>query len=550
MNVAKKLTKVETEQDEYVNVSSEVRDCEIQLANMEGVEPSLITVSTEPDHPRSAYWYYSQRSEQYLFALKCAMEENLGSRVIIIDAPVKSGKKEIAFAAAAIDKGDLSVKHLYLTSFVRKENKEEQHDQYPKYEMDVLYCNTQKAVETSLKKIKKLKSKYDKIVIHYDESDHGTGNKGCASRFFDKVDVEKDESIYVRYYSATNEEILHSRFAEMSISKTLVFQPHWSYRGAEWFLDQGLVHQSKPFYDSNDDTLTQQGFELMNELISSPDKIYGVVRLTGKDKNSKDTNFNMFRNNVDLRRHYSTQGVNCIFVDQSYNLNWRTDIQCYTDAALYSIRNGTPQKYLIVLNQKCSRSTEIFMHKHIAWWHDHRNISTAYNTYQQAILRVCHYDVNGFRIKVYCDPEVIKLAARKITASAFTNLTGRSLSGRIGYKTIKTKFGTLEVYDKKEDIPEQHRPKFGRGKNVSAHSIKSNKHVDLADGLLKGAVLGGLGVAYVDGKNENFADSYEKLMNERPHWEGRYIVFVPEGTEISKIHTTKSTSIFGQPEIQ
>lgn len=106
-------------------------------------------------------------------------------------------------------------------------------DEIIRYGVKAVKCNRIEKMHEHVEEIK------EDSIVHVDELDYGSGKLQSLAPLITATDATKI------LYSATSHEIEK----EMSGTdfKLFTFVPNGNYRGAEWFLDQDLVHESKPF---------------------------------------------------------------------------------------------------------------------------------------------------------------------------------------------------------------------------------------------------------------------------------------------------------------
>lgn len=367
-------------------------------------------------HPWSVQEFEKDRKEQFDCAAKIinALEFDIN---VLVNAPVKSGKRQIAeIVALGYHDMDPLNKQYFITALNRLDTKE-QIGELSKYNLDVIVLSIEKDSKNLIQKLSAVKNP-NNIIVHFDESDYGTGIKNLFAKVFD---ICKKKRIKLVCYSATNEEAKNSGFAK--VAKVIEMVPNPLYKGAGWFLDMNLIYEPKPFFDGTN--ITQHGKEIIDWWPSQPDKPIAILRLTGGDK---DRGLYKDFMHSSKKSFLTKNNIDCKFVDGSNSFDWMDEYKNLLEA--YS-ENGT--RTLLVINQTCTRSTELGFHKHLAFLHDHRPNESNYSTLAQAYLRVAHYHQTGHRINIYGEREVFELAAGRITKEDFSG----KLSSRMNRNITK-----------------------------------------------------------------------------------------------------------------
>ena len=186
-------------------------------------------------HPHTAHWFSSNRSEIVAFGNDVILQIQAGKRHIAIKAPVKSGKREIVEYISARSK-QLGMKHsmFYITALNRKDVKS-QKEELEKYTInthcisgDIQCYDAIEAIELS-----------DYSISCIDECDYGSGKRQKMAPLFNKfIDIVPHVFLY---FSATIEETSVSAIKNRPDFHQMEFIPPPTYRGAKWFLDNGLV---------------------------------------------------------------------------------------------------------------------------------------------------------------------------------------------------------------------------------------------------------------------------------------------------------------------
>jgi len=371
----------------------------------------------EREHPWTIQEFDTDRNEQFNCASEIVTALDYNTNVLV-KAPVKSGKRQIAEIVALIyGQKDPLNKHYFITALNRLDTKS-QIEELSKYNLDVVVLGVQKDSRNLIQKLTAAQNP-NNIVVHFDESDYGTGIKNLFAKVFE---ICKKRRIKLVCYSATNEEAENSGFAD--VAKVIEMTPNALYKGAKWFLDNDLVKDPEAFYDG--ENITDHGKEIIDWWLAQTDKPIAILRLTGGEKDKGL--YNSFRRSS-KKSLLTKNNIECVFVDGFNGFDWMDE---YKNLLESFEENGT--RTLLVINQTCTRSTELGFHKHLAFLHDYRPNESNYSTLAQAYLRVAHYHPQGHKIVVYGEKEVFQLAAGLITKEEFSG----KLSSRMNKRTVKT----------------------------------------------------------------------------------------------------------------
>ena len=228
-------------------------------------------------HPHTAHWFSSNRSEIVAFGNDVILQIQAGKRHIAIKAPVKSGKREIVEYISARSK-QLGMKHsmFYITALNRKDVKS-QKEELEKYTInthcisgDIQCYDAIEAIELS-----------DYSISCIDECDYGSGKRQKMAPLFNKfIDIVPHVFLY---FSATIEETSVSAIKNRPDFHQMEFIPPPTYRGAKWFLDNGLVFPPSSFFEKDDGgniSFTEHAFNVIRECVT-PDRNVCVVRVSG-----------------------------------------------------------------------------------------------------------------------------------------------------------------------------------------------------------------------------------------------------------------------------
>lgn len=346
---------------------------------------------------RDLDWFRENRAEQYDFSVEVVdwIRLHPEMRNIVVEAEEKTGKREIVEIITLLTQKDYT--NEYYTAFTEKSIN-------PQLEEIQLYgiraeklTNYDKADSIAIRIEGELASAAENgqdrnFIVHVDELDYGSGNNQSLHPLI------KADTYTKVYYSATADELKQ----EMPDTeyKAFKFVPNETYRGAQYFLSDDLVHESTPFVQEVEGviTYTPQAIELAGSL--TDERPSGIVRLTkGNDYNNLKESLGITSSNPSV---YSVElGCKCEFVD--------CKIKDRFDPSNF---NRVTEKTIFFVKQCWRRSTEIKGHSKISFMHDHRRIAelsrsgAAYGSLSQAVSRVKHYSPNGEKIHVYTDPNV------------------------------------------------------------------------------------------------------------------------------------------------
>ena len=391
------------------------------------------TKSAEAVRERLVYMMVS-RFEQYK-AAKDIREFAGEGKNVLLSAEEKSGKRTIVEIVTLLDwekyymDGGKAPVNIYAVGLVRNDCKVQLDEMYDDYGIIAKSVNGKKDGEKILRDLAGDIS--NGANIHIDECDYASGKDQALAPFW-KIAKECAGLIGI-LYSATPEEVSLSK--DDDNVEHVVFQTSSDYCGAEFFLKNGLVHESKPFWDSDGNKWTDHGQALIDSLkenARSPDtavctRRVGVVRILSRKKNSE----------TDYKKCFATlygkeqDGINVKFVDMDHPFEWgnreawvknsttttnttTTTTTTATATTTTTTTTTTPKALLLVICATCTRSTELAGHEFLKFWHDNRSLdktdtasSAAFTTLSQALGRIKHYGAN--HIELYSDIRVYKL---------------------------------------------------------------------------------------------------------------------------------------------
>jgi hypothetical protein len=360
-------------------------------------------------HPHPMPWFEANRREIYNF-IATELGELLaaGKRHILVYAPVKAGKRELAECISVSYR--MNVTHYFVTSLNRKDVKTQ------KVELDrygIRTCVISEDRDAVLADIRADIAARRRVVMVVDESDYGSGSKQKLTEVHGAF-LDHPQVAYV-YFSATPEETESSALADREDYAELEFVPPVSYCGAQYFVEEDLVFAPEPFLDNDEGNLSvsRHGLDVIRDSITEERHI-GVVRVTGIPQATLQNE----RVKEALTQQLGTSAPNGrpweikVITDKS-PLEWENRI----------MQRGycmdTDKNHLFFLFQTCTRGTDLKgWHPKLAFWHDARSCKNSnLNTLVQALLRPSHYSaMSGYGgrpqpIRLYVDQLVMEYAA-------------------------------------------------------------------------------------------------------------------------------------------
>ncbi len=510
---------------------------------------------------KSIEWYELNRPEHYSFVRdkieKC-------KKHAIISMGVKVGKKEVVLIQnrRTISKPE-TVRHVFLTNFKRNDCKE-QREQLKSYDIDTFYCDE---LELSVAHIRKLIQAGVEVVVHVDESDYGSGSKMKMATTFKAIRAIKDY-VKLRLYSATNEEAIYSEFAGEADLLEMSDPP--SFFGPDDFLDANLVSEAEPFWDGKLNKLSPQGEDACKYWIEETNKPFSLLRIvTSRSKNENGVTYKKLKSSKKFREELALFGIKTYFVDGNNGFYWGK-AGGSTGGNTWELLDKK-SRILIVINQTCVRSTEVGFHPLIAFWHDYRPKSSAYNTVSQAQLRPVFYPYGvddqywidpSVKIKVYGCVDTYKMAAKRITPDEYVVLSGRKMSGRVSSESNLPVEVTYVVHP----VPSGVDPASVISKNIydpnntgqGISRISKNVENNVAKSLLQGSKNTESPVVFVDAANttepkhptldnspSQKLEWFNRIKDEKPEWVGNLVERKEKVIgDATVTHSAKNTSMY------
>ena len=412
------------------------------------------------------------------------LNEDLGSNRLLIHGEVKVGKREVVEYISVRDSYNPTRIHVFISAFHRKSD-EGQRDELEQHGINVFSVYNKKKQTEAITFVRECLDDGKFVVIHWDECDYGTGERQNLANIY-KI-FKKSPHVFNILYSATPEELLYSDDIASNSEDDLIsdfyengvvkkFTPPMGYCGAKKFIENDLVFQALPFFESSSCgvRLTEQGKSIIAqakaELRKSNRRRRNLLndREDAEDSNdlAKIDEINhqlgqiQTRNVIVLRLSYfegddydhdenydvsescKEKAIHS-FLKNSQHVEELEGVVIYADKldvkefdALPKVsaerikwsnkqywENMTKEKIVLVVHdQTATRSTEWVFHDRIYATHDYRKRLT-FNTVAQAQLRCAHYEQNyqnKFQpINIYGDVKTWKFAIGLIDAAEY-----------------------------------------------------------------------------------------------------------------------------------
>lgn len=533
-------------------------------------------------------FWKNERPEHYDFVVN-ELENN---RHVIVSASVKVGKQQLVYVSATLSKSVISkndgtekYRHVFLSNYARNDCVE-QKNELLKYGIESFFGkDLSKSINVINNHLKD--NNVERLYVHIDESDYGTGKGQSFDNVFKFIGQEINTAkLYTRLYSATNEEACYSNFKEKYNIPHVSFKDPDYFYGPDDFISENKVIEAEQFWDVEKNDFSMQGNQaIQNWLTFKSNKYFSVLRVNNKigktgskikPLKKSSLTYDYIKNNKTFEDKLNSLGIKLKFIDDKSNsFYWgkEDDIDGGWKDLLSILKDPTRKfnKCLLVINQMCSRSTEVGFHPLIAFWHDFRKKSS-YATQHQALMRVSHYPykINEIfpeetDITVYGHINTFKLAAKLIDVEEYC-------SKENGYRQLSTRIDSgkeyeyqreiiiCDSYDECKDKMKEKYP-YSTGQtiqNISEVGIKSvkqklNDYVSsyiLNLGKMSGTEIRGY---YVDEKSQYITDpdlkkkcdqSWEKLKKEHPEYIGKYIFVYEDVTKKIPISSKTKKSMY------
>lgn len=443
-------------------------------------------------------WYHDNMNEIFNFIVNdlhpCV---NSGVREIIVPAEVKTGKRFIAQAYAVYNssisgnQGE-TYAQIFMSSWVRRDD-DGQRKELTAYfkgthqDQRVFKINTEKSRILCIKKIKDLLIIYDKVIVHLDELDYGSGTDQHMAYVYEFC-INQLKICLIKYSATYEEAVVENSINKSSTNETTIensnivrpniksvklkFNPPKEYRGVKWYCDNNLVYEATPFFENQNDTivLSEDAKLILKEAETN------LSSVNSKENRKKliivrvNTNFEQTKDLIDseifpeLQRHDDIR-ILPHFVHSRKELN--TTTVKWDDYSWWKrkmeVEHGDG-KFLLILfiDQSSTRSTDWFCHPWLSLYHDYHPPNASVSCCGQSNPRPVYYTnkmCNGKKVyndeeffpKIYGQKDVIEYMAGKKTL----NEIKRPVSSRSKvYENLNTFGPVIEIKFSQQELIE------------------------------------------------------------------------------------------------
>ena len=352
---------------------------------------------------------------------------------ILIRAPVKSGKRQMVEYIAQRDAATVPRRiHGFVSAWHRAAD-QDQRNELETYRIRVWSGLDKKMIDACNKWVSDEIAKGRLVVLHLDECDHGSGVRQLLGKLWRTW--QANEHVLFVLYSATPEEVLFSREVDDDDHDAMLqelitggirfnYTPPAGFCGPERFLQEGLVHEAKPFFGKVGEAyaLSPQGSEIVTNMKRSMGRRNILILRLSYSDGERTTNKNnkAIYQFLEHMHTFPELADFLVFADKGEG-----DMKHYTRVIVEKVQwsnadwwdsKTTERPILIVCDQTSSRSTEWACHNRIYATHDYRNQIT-FSVVSQAQERTNHYAARygGFQpILVYGHTKTFQLSAAKI----------------------------------------------------------------------------------------------------------------------------------------
>lgn len=368
------------------------------------------------DKPYDVADFRAKFPEQAAFGDKIDRARNDGKRLIVVKGKVKSGKslfpRYISLIHIPISGRWPKIINYFLSSYNRKSDRC-QFDDHRGYGLKTYALFNKIQVLRCLEEITADIMAGRTVILHIDELDYGSGWRGLLSQIW--TAVKNASEVMCVLYSATPEELLKSdTWTSLPASKKALFnyEPVAEYCGDLTFIQNGLVEDAEPAFTVRYDgetplfKLGAQFKGVLNQVKSNVEKgdqryilvlrlCYELPGYKGSSKRDKRA-FKLFLNCFD--RIFHANGFRVIYdKEDADNIVVKHASPLSIDWGNRAAWESHSKPTVILIDSKCTRSTEIKFHDFIYAWHEWRP-AYCYTISVQAEQRVVHYRGKAYPI--------------------------------------------------------------------------------------------------------------------------------------------------------
>jgi hypothetical protein len=413
----------------------------------------VLKMSTEEKEQSDIGYFKNKRPDQYKFVIKQLLTTN--DKYVVIQAPVKSGKRHIVEIYSSLTNG------YNINFFISTWNRKSDHEQHERlrndeFQIKVHTFSTKKAMDMCIKDIqhvlKSIKNS-DKIILHIDEMDFGSGEKMLLSKIFEKYKLNDKVRFFL--YSATCEIVNPEINKHIDNYKVCKFEPPEVYYGIKNYIDDQKFYEADDFvkFVNGCPVLTDHADELLKDLVSqskdtSNHRHVGVVRLAGcipKTGRNKEQIFEAFK---DLEKNITEKYlIECTFISHKDDKNCKWNNKDHWEKEITLGKTSLPKLY--ILNQMAGRSTQWKCHPFLCWYHCKRSKSTPIGTIiqdqERPVYYIDSYNKNN-NIKIYGDTNVALYSAGKIPLEECLYRNTRNINQNCKTSGKKTNVNNVGIY--------------------------------------------------------------------------------------------------------
>lgn len=326
------------------------------------------------------------------------------SKMTIIDAPVKSGKRKMVECYASFTNtiGEMPrTIHFFVSSFVRRAD-DEQREELRAYLRggDVLMINSTRRTDEAIEKIKlKLLNGFH-VILHFDELDYGSQYDSLMSRLY--YEFQNEPNVKYIMYSATPEEAVANKCAvakEFYPCEIIPFIPPSDFCGPAWFLDRNLIHDCDLPFNSITNTFSTQFISAITsyrtDIATNNENKRRIIIARVKDLRALKAAKSSYPPELCSNAEFG------IRVNYASSISDLRDIEVKWDDYQWWKENveplqRSPYLWIIFLEDQSTRSTDWFCHPWLRAYFDYHSDKSCLNTLKQSGERVNFYKHKRF----------------------------------------------------------------------------------------------------------------------------------------------------------